>query len=128
MIQYRTEKGMVTFEPQVFGMIALDTAQKREDVYAVSNARGKVIRLRENGRENLSFIEVEPIEQENAIDLRIYVVLSFGKSISTAAQELGRDIRENIKLITGVSVRDLTMIVTGVKSRKIAHRELEIKC
>ena len=58
----------------------------------------------------------------------LYVIMNFGKSISTAAQEFGRAVREQIRSITGVPVGDLTMIVTGVRSKKIARRDLEIKC
>ena len=128
MIRYQTEKGMVILEPQVFALIAMDIALKREEIYAVTNARGKVIRQRENGRENINYIEVTPSEQSDGVDLKIYVIMNFGKSISTAAQEFGRAVREQIRSITGVPVGDLTMIVTGVRSKKIARRDLEIKC
>lgn len=128
MIRYQTEKGMVNFEPQVFGMIAMDIALKREEIYAVTNSRGKVIRQKENGRESVNYIEVIPSEHSDGIDLRIYVIMNFGKSISTAAQEFGREVREQIRSITGFPVGDLTMIVTGVRSKKIARRDLEIKC
>lgn len=128
MMQYQTEKGSVTFDANVFGMIALETALTREEIYAVTNARGKIIRPRATGRENIGFIEVEPTERENEIDLKIYVILNFGKSISAVAGEFGRAVRENVRTVTGMSVRNLTMMVTGVKSRKIARRELEIRC
>ena len=128
MIQYKNETGTVLFDPQVFAMIAMDTAVQKEEIYAVTNSRGKVIRQKENGKESLNFIEVLPSEESYSVDLRIYVVLNFGKSISAAADEFGRLLRERIRMITGVSVGDLTMVVTGVRSRKIARRDLEIQC
>ena len=128
MIQYKTEKGTVDFDSAVFGMIAMETALSMEEIYAVTNARGKVIRPRSPGKENYSFIEVETTEQEKQIDLRIYVILNFGKSIRAVAVEFGKAIREKVEKITGFPVRNLTMVVTGVKSKKIARRELEIVC
>ena len=128
MMQYKTEKGTVTMDSNVFSMIALETALRREEIFAVTNARGKRIRTRGTGRENLGFIEVGFTEKDDEIDLRIYVILNFGKSIRTVAKEFGREVRESIREITGISVRNLTMVVTGVKSRKIARRELEIIC
>ena len=128
MMQYKTEKGTVTMDSNVFSMIALETALRREEIFAVTNARGKRIRTRGTGRENLGFIEVGFTEKDDEIDLRIYVILNFGKSIRTVAKEFGREVRESIRDITGISVRNLTMVVTGVKSRKIARRELEIIC
>ena len=76
MIRYQTEKGMVILEPQVFALIAMDIALKREEIYAVTNARGKVIRQRENGRENINYIEVTPSEQSDGVDLKIYVIMN----------------------------------------------------
>ncbi len=128
MMQFQTEKGIVTFDSSIFGMIAMETALAREEIFAVTNARGKVMRPRGTGRESFGFIEVEPTEQADEIDLRICVILNFGKSISTVAGEFGKAVRENIRAVTGISVRNLTMMVTGVKSRKIARRELEIIC
>ncbi len=128
MIQYKNETGTVLFDPQVFAMIAMDTAVQKEEIYAVTNSRGKVIRQKETGKESLNFIEVLPSEESYSVDLRIYVVLNFGKSISATADEFGRLLRERIRMITGVSVGDLTMVVTGVRSRKIARRDLEIQC
>ncbi len=128
MIKYKNEKGMIEFEPQVFGMIAMETALDMEGIYAVTNARGKVIRLKEPGREAMNFIEIRKSEEKNGIDIRIYVVTSFGKSISDTAVEYGERTRQRIKEITGVMVNQLTMVVTGVKSKKIARREMEISC
>ena len=128
MIQYKNETGTVLFDPQVFAMIAMDTAVQKEEIYAVTNSRGKVIRQKETGKESLNFIEVLPSEESYSVDLRIYVVLNFGKSISATADEFGRLLRERIRMITGVSVGDLTMVGTGVRSRKIARRDLEIQC
>ena len=128
MIQYRTEKGTVTLDSDVFSMIAVETALGREEIYAVTNARGKVVRKKGTGREHFGFVEVTPSELENEIDLRIYVILNFGKSIRAVAREFGRELRENVSAVTGMSVRNLTMVVTGVRSRKTARRELEISC
>ena len=128
MIQYKTEKGTVLMDSNVFSMITLETALAREEIYAVTNARGKRIRTRGTGRENLGFIEIDYTEKDEEIDLRVYVILNFGKSIRTVAKEFGREVRKNISEITGISVRNLTMVVTGVRSRKIARRELEITC
>ncbi len=128
MIQYKTDKGTVEFDSAVFGMIAMETALSMEEIYAVTNARGKVIRPRNPGRDNYSFIEIDTTEQEDQIDLKIYVILNFGKSIRAVAMEFGQAIREKVESVTGFPVRNLTMVVTGVKSKKIARRELEIVC
>ena len=128
MMQYQTEKGTVSFEPNVFGMIAMDTALNREEIYAVTNARGKIMHPLKTGRENTGFVEVEPTGRASEIDMKIYVILNFGKSISAVAADFGRAVREKVFALTGVTVRHLTMMVTGVKSRKIARRELEIPC
>ena len=128
MIRYKNERGTVELEAQVFGMIAMETALEMEGIYAVTNARGRVIHLKEPGKEAMSFIEVRKSEEKNGIDIRIYVVTSFGKSIKETAEEYGERTRQIIKEITGVMFNQLTLVVTGVKSKKIARREMEISC
>lgn len=128
MIKYENHRGTVDFDQQVFGLIAMDTALRMEEIHAVTNARGKIMRMKDGGRESLNFIEVQETGVENCIDLRMYIVIYFGKSISESVNKLGEALRRRIGEITGMTVRDIYVNVTGVKSRKIARRELEIKC
>ncbi|MDD7408333.1 MAG: Asp23/Gls24 family envelope stress response protein [Anaerovoracaceae bacterium] len=126
MIEYETERGQVRFADQIFAMIALEAAKNTEGLYALTNAKGKIMKARQTGRESLGFIEVS--SDSGAVDLRLYGIIRFGSSISGTAEILGRKIRSMIKDITGAETGRIMFTLTGVKSKKIARRELDILC
>ncbi len=53
--------------------------------------------------------------------------MRFGTSISGITREFARKLREETGLITGVSVDTVITVVTGVISKNIAKRNLELK-
>ncbi|MGI6205672.1 MAG: Asp23/Gls24 family envelope stress response protein [Anaerovoracaceae bacterium] len=126
MIEYGTERGQVKFSDQVFAMIALEAAKDTDGIYALTNAKGKIMKAKQTGRETLGFIEVST--EEGKVDLRLYGIIIFGNSVSGTAEMLGRKIRNMIGQITGAETGKIIFTLTGVKSRKIARRELDILC
>ncbi|MDD6255598.1 MAG: Asp23/Gls24 family envelope stress response protein [Eubacteriales bacterium] len=126
MIEYDTEHGQVRFGDQIFAMIALEAAHENNSIYALTNAKGKIIKPDQTGRGALSYIEVST--DDGAVNLRIYGIIRFGSSISGTAEILGRRIRSMIWNITGAKTGKIVFTLTGVKSRKVARRELDILC
>lgn len=107
-------------------MIALEAARDTDGIYALTNAKGKIMKAKQTGRETLGFIEVST--EEGKVDLRLYGIIIFGNSVSGTAEMLGRKIRSMIGQITGAETGKIIFTLTGVKSRKIARRELDILC
>lgn len=126
MIHYDNGKGEIVLGKNVAARIVTETARSLGGRVLFSSQKGKLLKVGNSGREHLNFIEVEENEK-GELDIRFYVVIRFGTSIRSLAHELGPAIRENVRKITGKEVGSLNMTITGVKSKKIGRRHLEIQ-
>ena len=63
---------------------------------------------------------------ENGLDLRIFVVLRFGTSITQVANQLVDDIHEKTKETIGIEPNSVAVVVTGMISKNIARRHIEV--
>lgn len=126
MIRVEGERGEISLSKSVVARVVTETVHSMGGRVLFSNQKGKLLKVGNSGREKLGFIEVEEAE-EGWVDIRFYVVIRFGTSIRALRSELGPAIRENVQAVTGLRVNTLTMNITGVKSRNIGKRELEIR-
>lgn len=73
-----------------------------------------------------SAASVEVTKLGEGYAMKIYVVLKFGTSIKTATSEIIDSIYENAEIILGRKPERVTVVVTGVVSKNIAKRHIEI--
>lgn len=73
-----------------------------------------------------SHIETEKSFDGESVDLTFSVIVKFGTSIRSLTDVLGDDIAEKIQQKLGQKPRQITIRITGVKSRQIARRNLEV--
>ncbi|MBR2779796.1 MAG: Asp23/Gls24 family envelope stress response protein [Firmicutes bacterium] len=126
MIHFENERGGISLTENVVARVVTETARSFGGRILFSNQRGKLLKVGNTGKEHLSFIQVEETE-DGKVDIRFYVVIRFGTSIHSLEKELGPAIRENVRKVTGLEVNALAMTITGVKSKKIGRRQLEIE-
>ena len=69
---------------------------------------------------------VEFIQDEESYDLKIYIVMKFGASIKKTTSEIIDSVYENAEKILSKAPRSVTVIVTGVLSKNIAKRHIEV--
>lgn len=126
MIGFENELGEIVLTENVVARVVTETARSFGGRILFSSQKGKLLKVGNTGREHLNFIEVEETE-DGKVDIRFYVIIRFGTSISSITEELGPAIRENVPKVAGVEVGSLIMTITGVKSKKIGKRSLEIE-
>ncbi len=71
-------------------------------------------------------IEIEKSLDGESVDLAFSVIVRFGTSIRRLTDALGDAIAEEILKRLGRKPQQITIRVTGVKSRQIARRNLEV--
>lgn len=128
MIKYSTESGKVGINGSVFARIAVETAKGYSDRIILTNQKGKPVKTGTGGRESLNFIEVVNGKNGRTVTLKVYMIVRFGVSISRLVRQYADNLKSEIKAVTGIEAECVTVCVTGVKSKKIARRELEIVC
>lgn len=91
---------------------------------AVEESNGNAILQNYKGGINAS--NVEFIESEEGYDLKIYIVMKFGSSIKKTTMEIIDSVYEKAEKILPSVPNKITIIVTGVLSKNIAKRHIEV--
>lgn len=91
---------------------------------AIAECDGKV--LLQNYRGGLNASGVEFIETENGFRIKVYIVIKFGTSIKQTTSKIIDSIYENAEKILGEKPEKIKVIVTGVASKNIARRHIEV--
>ncbi len=121
-----TDLGKITVPKAAVGKIIAHTVEQFEGKVIISNNKGKVPGFvsKIGGMDDSSSMEIALTEQ--GLDIRVFVVLRFGTSITSVTGRLVDKIHENIKEMTGVEPNSVVVVVTGVISKKIAPRHIEV--
>ena len=128
MITVDTELGTIKVAKSVIGNIIVDVIDSFDGKVILSNSKGKVpkqLAYKLSQKDESSEISMELTE--DGLNIGVFVVLKFGTSIKETTNRMLSDIRNNIKDMTGMEINDLTVTVTGVLSKKLAPRHIEVK-
>ena len=64
---------------------------------------------------------------KTGLDIRIYIAIRFGTSISMVTENLIEDIKYNIEKITSLEANSIAIVVTGMISKHMTRRNIEIR-
>ena len=109
-----TELGVITIEPEVVAQYAGTVAVECFGIVgmaAVSMKDGLVKLLK---RESLTH-GINVTVNDNAISIDFHVIVSYGVSISTVADNLIENVKYKVEEFTGMSVEKINIFVEGVR-------------
>ena len=126
MITVETEFGTITITKSVIGKIITDVIDEFEGKVIISNHKGKVPGLvsKLGGMDEISTMEINLTEQ--GLDIRIFVVLRFGTSITRVTNQLVDEIHRRVREMTAMEPNSVAVVVTGMISKHIAPRHIEV--
>ena len=124
MITVETEFGTITITKSVIGKIITDVIDEFEGKVIISNHKGKVPGLvsKIGGMDEISNMEINLTEQ--GLDIRIFVVLRFGTTRVT--NQLVDEIHRRVREMTAMEPNSVAVVVTGMISKHIAPRHIEV--
>ena len=128
MITVETSLGTIKVAKSVIGNMIKDVVDSFNGKVIISNSKGKIVNqlaYKLGPKEEFSEIEIEL--NDGKLDINMYIVLKLGSSIKTVTGKLIEDIRTSIKDAVDLEVNELTVTVTGMMSKKIAPRHIEVK-
>ena len=122
-----TEEGTITIEKPVIGRIILEEVRKLKGRVWISSHKGKVPGLvsRIGGQDEMNHLEIT--NGQKGIDIRVYVVIRFGTSIGAVTNQLLDSIQERVKQYTDIDLNSVAVIVTGMVSKQVAKRNIEVR-
>lgn len=115
MFDIETKMGSIHFSQSIINRIVEN---------AVEGCGGKVFLNNYSG--GLNAPAVEFIEGEDGFELKVFIVLKFGASIKENTTEIINSIYDNAEKILGRKPLKVTVTVTGVLSKNIAKRHIEV--
>ena len=126
MITVETDLGTITVNKAAIGKIIIEAAEKFDGKVIISNHKGKVPGLvsKFGGMDEINNMEIELTE--NGLNIRVFVVLRFGTSITRVTNQMVDEIHKNIKAMTGMEPNSVAVVVTGVLSKHVAPRHIEV--
>ena len=122
-----TEIGEISIEKAVIRKIVTECIASFDGKVVLTNHKGQIssIATKIGVIDENNYITI--IKNDNGIDIKIYIVLRFGTSISLVTDQLILNIKEKVKEITDIETESITIIVAGMISKQIVRRNIEVK-
>jgi len=122
-----TKEGTIYIDKPVVGKIILEAVEQFSGKVLLSNHKGKTSGIVPiiGGIDDRNFMDIEV--GEKGIDIRFYIVIRFGTSINKVTEALIERIKKNIELITGLAVESIVVVVTGILSKQMVRRNIEVR-
>ena len=122
-----TQAGMIKIQRPVIGRIVIEAVRKFKGRVMITNHKGKVIRPKGKHGVPDATDQFDISMSEKGVDVRIYIAIRFGTSIGLVTEQLINDIKSDIEVLTGIEANSIAVIVTGLISKQIAPRNIEVK-
>lgn len=119
MLEHKTDLGDIRFSRSVIERIVEDAADACDGKVQLLNYKGKYIGV-------IPGSSIEFKETEDGALITAYIVVSFGASIRKYAGMMHQYIIDNVEKVMGEKPAAVKIIITGVQSREIARRHIEI--
>lgn len=122
-----TEEGSLKIRELVIGRIVIAAVNKFSGRVKITNSKGKVVKVRERyGIPDVTdYLEITM--GDKGLDIRIYAAIRFGLSIGMVTDQLISDIKADVEKITGIEANSIAVVVTGLISKHISPRNIEVK-
>lgn len=126
MITVQNNLGTISITKQVIGRIVAEAIDRFDGKVMISNHKGKVagVTSKKNGPDERAYMDIT--HGKNGIDLRVFIVIRFGTSITKVTNQLVDDIHGGLTQITGKEPNSVAVVVTGMISKNIARRHIEV--
>lgn len=111
--------GDIRFSKSVIERIIEDAAASCGGNVAVFNFKSKYMTVIPNNHFTFK-------ESSGGVEITVYIVVRFGASIKKYAKRMMDYIYDTVEKVMGERPKSVKIIVTGVRSREIAKRHIEI--
>jgi len=122
-----TEYGNILITKNVIGKIVLDVVAEYRGKVLISNHKGKFTGIvgRLSGVDEISNMEIL-FDKDGVPDIKIYVIIRFGTSITKVTHSLIEKIQKKIYTLIERDPASISVVVAGTISKNIAKRNIEI--
>ena len=121
-----TSLGTITINPSVLAREVRTAAVPVKEKMFFATSRGKLLA----GPQKISSADLSANmtieETDENINLTFYIIMSFGSSIKNVTETILDGIEKSFKTLFPTKGGNITIKIVGVKSKKIAPRNIEV--
>ncbi|MDD2217057.1 MAG: Asp23/Gls24 family envelope stress response protein [Eubacteriales bacterium] len=121
MYQVKNKKGTVSLNKNIIGNIVIEAMSEYQDRVFLCNQKGKM--LYQDPR-NASMMDIA-FDDKN-FTVKFYILMRFGTSINTITNKIIDKIYEDTQSILGICPQKVTVVVSGIISKQIVKRNIEV--
>lgn len=126
-IRKEKDKGDILISENAIAQLVIDQIQTMRGRVLPATSKGKRIspvkKVFGNEQEDSVQIKVKG----NDLSIRVYVIVRIGVSISKTLDMLIEKIKQSVEESTGVAPSSVSVVVSGVLSKNIARRNMEVR-
>ena len=124
----KSEHGDIRVSKAVVGRLILSEIAKYKGKVILTNSKGKLLnRFQQlSGADEIDNMEINM--GEGGLEIRVFVLVRFGTSISRTTNELISGITESVRRVLGIEPAGVSVVVSGVSlGRDKPKKDIEIK-
>lgn len=122
-----TNLGSIQITKNAIAKLIIDAVGKFDGRVLLSNHRGRIMPFVQKRGTMDGYSHMDITFKEDGIDVRIYVVIRFGTSITRVTNRLIEHIHESIQQVTGTAPDSVAVVVAGTISKNMKRRNIEVK-
>jgi uncharacterized alkaline shock family protein YloU len=121
-----TEWGTILLDKEIVASILRRAIEPMEKKIMFSDSRGKIRRNASKPGVDDSFFTVELSNEEQVLNLELFLIIRFGTSIKDTSASISAKVREDVTAITGLRVGTFKIVFLGVISKNLSKRRVEV--
>lgn len=122
-----TENGSIIIEKAVIAKIVTETVFQFNGKVLISNYKNKATTFAAKIGVTDDINNMDIAMGEKGLDIKLYIVVKFGTSIGMVTNTLINDIHDKVYELTSIEPNSVAIVVTGMISKNIARRNIEVR-
>ncbi|MEG0291435.1 MAG: Asp23/Gls24 family envelope stress response protein [Anaerovoracaceae bacterium] len=123
----RTNLGKIIIPENVIAEIVASEVNNFKGKVLLTNSKGKRPSFVSRTIGNTDISNIEVTFENNIVDIKLYVMIRFGISISKTVDQLIDNIKRKIESSIGVVPKSVSIVVTGTISKHVVKRNIEVR-
>lgn len=126
IIKIQNEYGSVNLDKRVIEKIVKYTINDCHGVLCLTNSKGQATHVINLISDNDNFL-IDVTKKEEDVLIKLHIIIKFGVSIKQLTTKMIHEIKTNVYDVTGIMPKTVYVYIKGIKSKKMAKRNILIK-
>lgn len=122
----KTEIGTIKYGDQIIGNIVKKIVSEMDNNIQFATSKGRPLKTADlPSVDDYNYLSSK-IEGDS-IDIELYIIIKFGTSINSVADEISAGLRKLVPEITGLTPNLINVVIKGVMAKNFSKRNIEVK-